>query len=81
MPHFVSEPNIQLWMRDKLVSSKEYKNELANMFLEIKNTNTLANTIDEKVIFDTADGRYMDVKLKNILYKLKYRYGIKRLRK
>ena len=40
-------------MRDKLVSSKEYKNELANMFLEIKNTNTLANTIDEKVIFDT----------------------------
>ena len=29
MPHFVSEPNIQLWMRDKLVSSKEYKNELS----------------------------------------------------
>ena len=78
MPHFVSEPNIQLWMRDKLVSSKEYKNELANMFLEIKNTNTLANTIDEKVIFDTAWQIYGCCK-KNIPYKLKYIYGIKKV--
>ena len=55
MPNFITEPNIQYWFRNELISQKQnYRNELHEMFKNIKNKSPLPDVIDEKVIYSNG---------------------------
>jgi len=82
MPNFITEPNIQYWFRNELISQKQpYRNELSEMFKNIKNKNPLSEVIDESVIYSNGWQLYGCCKPNNIPYKLKHIYGIKKVDK
>ena len=82
MPNFITNPNIQYWFRNELISQKQpYRNELSEMFKNIKNKNPLSEVIDESVIYSNGWQLYGCCKPNNIPYKLKHIYGIKKVDK
>jgi len=81
MPNFISEPAIQYYFRDQLTKKEPYRNELSEMFKNIKSKNSLCDIIDESVIYSNGWQIYGCCKPNNIPYKLKYIYGIEQVEK
>ena len=55
MPNFITEPNIQYWFRNELISQKQnYRNELREMFKNIKNKSPLVMLLMKKVIYSNG---------------------------
>lgn len=76
MPHFITEPQIQRWIRRDLITN--YNNKLNDLFTNIGNIEKLPDTIDKSVIFETGWQLYGCKKPNNYAYKLKYIIGVQK---